>query len=358
MRVFVFAALIALSVPALAESAIPGVEIVQGAVEGYIRPEFRKFAADAKMLQTSVAALCAKPSAEALDEVRDEFRTTVLQFARVEFVRLGPLQIGDRLERLLFWPDTKGIALRQVQAALATQDATAASPETLQGKSVAMQGLVALEYLLFGTGAADLESDAGSYRCNYAAAIVTLIDGLAMTIDAEWQDGSPDGAVTHMLSPKPDADDYRSEREVLDKLAATLIHGTETIRDQRITPIVGEATGAPRPKSALFWRSGMTVPALKANFEGLRDFFVAARFPDAVKNTASWIASGALFEFEGAIEAASKIRDPIDVAVADDAQFKELRYLAIVTHSLDTLLGENLPGVLGLTTGFSLLDGD
>jgi uncharacterized protein len=358
MRVIVAAALIALSAPALAESAIPGVEIVKGAVEGYIRPEFQKFSTEATALHGSVAALCATPSAEALDEARDAFRTTVLQFARVEFVRLGPLQIGDRLERLLFWPDTKGIALKQVQAALATQDVTAASPETLQGKSVAMQGLVALEYLLFGTGAEDLESDPGVYRCNYAAAAATLVDGLAATIDAEWQDTSPNGAVAHMLAPKPDADDYRSEREVLDKLAATLIHGTETIRDQRIQPIIGQATGSPKPKSALFWRSGMTVLALEANFEGLRDFFVAARFPDAVKNTASWIASGALFEFEGAIEAASKIRDPIDVAVADAAQLKELRYLAIVTHSLDTLLGENLPGVLGLTTGFSLLDGD
>jgi predicted lipoprotein len=30
----------------------------------------------------------------------------------------------------------------------------------------------------------------------------------------------------------------------------------------------------------------------------------------------------------------------------------------IISQSLDTLLGENMPGALGLTTGFSLLDGD
>jgi predicted lipoprotein len=358
MRVLFAALLIALSAPALADSAIPTAEIVKGAVDGYIRPQFHTFATDTGVLQSDVAALCATPSAEALAAAQDEFRTTVLQFARIEFVRLGPLQVGDRLERLLFWPDKKGIALKQVQEALVAKDATAASADTLQGKSVAMQGLVALDYLLFGTGAADLGSDTGAYRCSYAAAIATLVDGLATTIDSEWQDNSPDSAVAHMQAPKPDASDYRSEREVLDKLAATLIHGTEAIRDQRIAPILGEATGSPKPKSALFWRSGMTVPTLKANFEGLRDFFVAARFPDAVKNIASWISSGALFEFEGAIKAASDIHDPIDVVVTDPDQFKELRYLAIVTHSLDTLLGENMPGALGLTTGFSLLDGD
>ncbi len=35
-----------------------------------------------------------------------------------------------------------------------------------------------------------------------------------------------------MLSPQPTYDDFRTETEVLEKLAATLIHGTETIRDQ------------------------------------------------------------------------------------------------------------------------------
>ena len=357
MRLVLAALFAGLAVPALAQSVIPHREIVEGAVDGYIRPAFAAFATEADGLHEDVAALCAVPSAEALADTQDRFRATVLGFSRIEFVRIGPLRVADRYERLLFWPDRKGIALRQVQGALAEMDPTAAAPETLQEKSVAMQGLVALEYLLFGTGSADLATGA-DYRCSYAAASSRLIAGLADTLSTEWHDDSPSGPKAALTDPKPDAEEYRTELEAQERLASTLIHGTETIRDQRIMPIVGAAQGSPRPRSALFWRSNMTVPALAANFDGLHDFFLAARYPEAVGVQNAWVANGAIFEFENAARAAAAITDPIEAAVTDPEQFDALKYMSIITGSLDHLLGENLAAMLGLAVGFSALDGD
>ncbi len=246
MRLLLAAALIAFAAPAVAQSQIPSKEIITAAIENYIRPNFHQFAEESAALETSVAALCATPSADVLTAAQDQFRSTVIAFSRVEFIRIGPLTKADRLERLLFWPDRKGIALRQVQGALAEKDETAADPATLTGKSVAMQGLVAFEYLLFGTGSEALATG-DDYRCHYARASATLIAGLAATLDQEWAD--PLGQSDHMLSPQPTYDDFRTETEVLEKLAATLIHGTETIRDQRLMPIISD--GKPKPKSAL-----------------------------------------------------------------------------------------------------------
>ncbi len=65
-----------------------------------------------------------------------------------------------------------------------------------------------------------------------------------------------------------------------------------------------------------------------------------------------------MFEFENAARAAADIVDPMEVAVKDDEQLRALRYLVIITGSLDTLLGENLAAALGLSVGFSQLDGD
>src|SRR6185312_8712350 len=112
--------------------------------------------------------------------------------------------------------------------------------------SVAMQGLGALEYVLFGTGNETLRTADGAYRCSYGASIATLVDGIAATLDAEWQDISPDGATAHMLDPKPDATDYRTPQEALEKLAGALIIGTDIVRDQRISPILGAAEGKPK----------------------------------------------------------------------------------------------------------------
>jgi predicted lipoprotein len=357
MRLLLAAALIGLALPAMAASAIPERDIIAGAVDGYVRPAFAQFAEESGSLELNVAALCATPSADTLLTARNQFRSAAIAFSRIEFIRIGPLGVGDRLERLLFWPDRKGIALRQVQAALADEDATAATPGKLADKSVAMQGLVALEYLLFGTGSDDLASDA-AYRCNYAAASAALIHGLAATLDAEWQDNSPDGIESHLLDPKPEYDDYRTATEVLEKLAATLVHGTETIRDQRLKPILGESDDTPKPRSALLWRSGMTVPALAANFAGLHDFFVAAKFTEAMGAENDWVAKGALFEFANAARAAALVADPMEQAVADPRQLQALRYLVVLTGSLDVLLGQNLAAALGLSVGFSTLDGD
>ena len=128
MRFVLAALLVGLALPAAAQSAIPSNEIIEGAIEGYIRPAFHQFAEETGSLELNLARLCEAPSADTLERARNQFKSTVIAFSRVEFLRLGPLTIADRLERLLFWPDRKGIALRQVQAALAEEDPTAADP--------------------------------------------------------------------------------------------------------------------------------------------------------------------------------------------------------------------------------------
>ena len=357
MRLLIAAAFALITVPAFADPTIPTNDIIAGAITNYIRPSFQQFETDTSALSTGMASLCATPSADALTAAQSQFKTVVLSYSRIEFMHLGPLTIGDRADRLLFWPDSKGIALKQVQQALGQKDATAASPDTLAKKSVAMQGLGALEYILFGTGNEALGAADGAYRCSYGSAVATLVNGIAATLSTEWQDKSANGPEAHMLDPKPDADDYRTQKEVLEKLSGTMVIGTETIRDQRITPIIGAASGSPKPRAALFWRSGMTVPALTANFQGLKDFFNAARFPEAVKGNL-WISNGAIFEFDNALTTLGKLTSPTDKLVTDPAAMQQLNYLVNITRVSDTLLGDNLSGALGLTLGFSQLDGD
>jgi predicted lipoprotein len=338
---------------------VPTATIINGAIDGYIRPAFKTFDGDAAALKADVATLCAAPSAPALTAAQVQFKLVVTSYSKLEFLRLGPLGVEDRAERLLFWPDTKGIALKQVQSALAAKDPAATDPKTLRKKSVAMQGLGAAEFLLFGTGSETLATGDGGYRCSFAAAVTSLVSDLAATLDTEWQDTTATGPAAAMLDPKPDAQDYRTPQEVMEKLAGSLIVGTEVIRDQRLAPVIGASEGKPKPKSALFWRSGMSVPSVAAGFAGLRGFFVAATLPETLKTLgAAWISNGALFEFDNAAMAAAKITDPIDVAVNDQRQFQALNYLVNLSRTLDTLLGENLPSALGLTTGFSQLDGD
>ncbi len=102
----------------------------------------------------------------------------------------------------------------------------------------------------------------------------------------------------------------------------------------------------------------MTAPALSANFTGLHEYFVAAKYPEAIGAANSWVANSAVFELENAIHAAGVIVSPIEQAVLDPEQLQALKYMVIITGSLDTILGQNLAAALGLSVGFSALDGD
>jgi uncharacterized protein len=362
MRIVLAGLLSLLTIPALAQSlTVPPEPIIHGALNTYLRPGFQAFATATQTFKSSAMTLCDTPSAASLTTAQAQFKSTALAYAHVEFARFGPLDVADRADRILFWPDPKGIALHQVQGALAGKDATVLAPQTLAPKSVAMQGLVAAEYLLFGTGADGLASPSAdaTFRCGYIRSITTLIDGLASTIEAGWRDDSATGAAAQMLDPKPQGQEYRSATEVVQKLVQALSVGTDTIRDQRVSPILGAAEGVPKPRSALFWRSGLTAPFLAADFAGLRDLFEGSALADALAQAGSASTSNSIrFEFDTAAKAASLIASPIEIAVADPAQFAQLKELVFVTRSLGTLLSQNLTDALGLTNGFSLLDGD
>ena len=61
-------------------------------------------------------------------------------------IHFGPLVQANRYERLAFWPDTRGVMPRQVQAAIAAQDPEADQARRYGRAQRALQGLPALEY--------------------------------------------------------------------------------------------------------------------------------------------------------------------------------------------------------------------
>ncbi len=357
MRLLLALVLVLGAAPVMAQEQKPTAEqVVSLAITEAIRPGFTQYAEETASLKTEVDTLCGMPSEVALETVRGQFKAVVTAWSRIELYRLGPLMTDNRHDKILFWPDRKGIALKQVQAILAEPDWDAFDAETLAGKSVAVQGLGALEYLLFGTDSERLATIEADFRCNYALAISTLLSDTATELSAEWND--PEGFSKRLLAPSAADPDYRSFREVAEALTGVLAHGVEAIRDQRLLPFLGRDGAAPKPKSALFWRSGMTVPSINANFEGLRALLEKSRIAEATAAENLWVGNSAAFEFGNAARAGKVVTQPVEQALADPKQKKALDYMVIVTQSLGTILGENLAAALGLSVGFSSLDGD
>lgn len=355
MRLLIAMLLFLGAAPAMAQELTTSA-VMANAVEQVIRPGFTELRNEAHGLVDAMGALCADPSADAQALAQDRFGRTATAYGRVEFIRIGPLMEDNRSDRLLFWPDRKGIALRQVQAILADEDETATSLDTLRGKSVAVQGLTALEFVLFGTGAEALAGAEGAFRCRYGAAIAGNLAAIADELAAGWY--APDGTAAHLMAPSAAYADYRTETEALEALVGLISHGVEGLRDTRINPFIAQGERAAAPKQALFWRSGLTMAVARANVEGLEKLFTVSGMALVGGAAESGLDNSVRFEFANAKRAISLVTGPVDEAVADPKQAQALAYLVIVTQSLQTLVGEQLSAALGLSVGFSSLDGD
>lgn len=356
MRVWLALLVGLMATPALAQLHPTGRTVITQAVEDAIKPGFAGFAEAARDMRLAMGGLCDEPSAAGLDEAQEQFKAVVIAWSRIENYRFGPLMKDNRSDRILFWPDRKGIALKQVQAILATKDASAIDVATLKGKSVAVQGLGALEFVLFGTGAETLTAPEGDFRCDYGNAIAGAVSDVAAEMSVEWYDAP--GIATRMIRPSEADADYRSNDEVLTELVGVMAHGVEAIRDQRILPFLGRDGEAPKPKSALFWRSGMTVPTIANSFFGLRMLLNNSAIWQYTPTVQFWIGQDALAEFDKVEVEVAKLTGTVEEAVNDPVQKAALEAIVGSSQVLGKLTGEDLPAALGLSVGFSSLDGD
>jgi predicted lipoprotein len=329
---------------------------IKQAVDGFIRPAYATLAQKADGERQAVAELCATPSQAALDNARAAFVDVVKAWSAVETIRIGPITEQNRLERFLYWPDRKGIGLRQVQTAIAAEDGSASDAKSLAGKSVAMQGLGALEFVLFGTGSEDLLSNSKPYRCAFGSAIVQNLTTIAVDVSTEW--AKPDGFADQWINPGPEDPLYRSEKEAATDFIDTFVQGLELVRDVRVNGFLGDDAGGDKPRQAIFWRSNATVPALAANLEGLKRHFDASGLAGRLKDDNAFMGGSIDFEFSNAAKALAGLDAPIADLLKDDTARQKLAYFRLVTSSLSDLFGTQLSGALGLTAGFSSLDGD
>ncbi|UDL92333.1 peptidase M75, Imelysin [Mesorhizobium sp. PAMC28654] len=339
-----------------AAAAVKATDVIQRAVDGFVRPAYASLHDRAGKLTKAMQALCKAPSQEDLDAARAEFSTTVKAWSSAEIIRFGPIVENNRLERMLFWPDRKSIGLKQVQAALSDKDSTATDATQLAGKSVAMQGLGALEFVLFGDGAGQLASKEEPYRCAYGAAVAANVETMAADVSAAWN--KPDGFAALWANPGPKNPLYRDGTEAVTELVGVFINELKMVRDVRLKGFFGANPGVDKPKQAIYWRSENTTASLAGNLMGVDALFQASQIGDALPPDTRWMAETIHIQLVNGIATAKAVKGPIDKALAAPEQREKLEHFALITSSLSTLFGTRLTSEFGLTAGFSSLDGD
>jgi predicted lipoprotein len=223
-------------------------------------------------------------------------------------------------------------------------------------KSVAVQGLPALEYVLYGTGADELQGGAPNYRCRAGEAMAGNIANVARTLTEAWD--APDGVQSDWKEPGPDNGIYRDAEEATIGLLGVVVHGVEHIRDHRIKRFYWPLRNVNKPKMAIYHRSDNTFRSIAVNLEGLQTIWVESGMQGFVKGDASAVNNNITFDFKTAIETARALDYPIAEILGDDKLRLKLDYLELLLADLQSRLNTEYGGAIGLAAGFSFSDGD
>ena len=343
---------------ARAQPALPA-DLGARVAEAYARPAFDRLREAAGRMEDALRAVCQAGAGDAAPRraaASEAFGALARAWAGVEFLRFGPLVQGNRYERLAFWPDPRGVVLRQVQEALARRDQALLAPGALAARSVALQGLPALEFVLYrddgllqaGAAAPD------AYACGYARAVAANVSTLSAELAQAWSARGDFGV--QFTSPGPSRELYRNTQEVAAETVKALSTGLQFARDVKLLPVLGASAAEARPRRAAFWRSGQSVATLDAGLAGQQA--LAGLLARMLPADARWSGETARDEIGRARQALADAGAPIEQAAAESPGRPALALAALILKNAKDIVDQDLAAALGVTIGFNALDGD
>ncbi len=332
-------------------------------LEIHIQPGYDKFAGTAAALKSSLEAACKQRDAKSGEAAKAAFRDAVLAWSRVEHLRFGPATDANRFERVVFWPDRQKIGERQVAQILAKKDETALVAADLHAKSVAVQGLTALEVVLYAKSSGDVLADTpdAKFACGYAVAIAGNLATIGRDIAADWANGGRFAEI--WLKPSDQNPLFKDSSGPTNLLLNAYKFGINNPREIKLLPSLGlkrAGVGGPfAPKSRPpFELSCLSLPSMIANTEGVLHLYekggfaerLAVNEPPSDKLIRSALAS---------VIAGMREMEPGCVTAFNDKA--SMDKLALVREPFVSALlagGEALATESGMVLGFTDDDGD
>jgi uncharacterized protein len=334
--------------------------VLEGLLRSHIAPRTKAFADAAQGLVPALDKLAAQPDEASLKAAREAYHGAMQAWAGVQHLRPGPLLLELRADRIAFWPDKRSVGPRQLGQLLTAQDAAVLAPGGIAKQSAAVQGLPALERLLFDDGvkAASFAGEAGAYRGKLAAAVGRNLAQLATEARDGWATLGP-----ALLTGTETTPVGKGPGEALTNLFLSLVTAVQIVVDQKLLIPLGASAAEAKPALAEAARSARSLKQIAANLAAIRAMLtgesggpglVALADEPARKNITDKLTKA----FDAAAAALSAVPEPLDQAVADPRKRPKAEAAFRAAKALQTVVTRDLPALIGVTIGFNELDGD
>jgi len=343
--------------PTAASSRPELLAVVAASIDQHILPSHAALKDSTQELHADLKEWCANGggSGPARTAVHQSFERSVRSWAAISFLRFGPARKNSRQQRLGFFPDPRGVTLRQLGAVLKRKDPKLLEPGALARQSAALQGFPALEALLFQHESVEPDP----YACDLAVAISANAATLAQELADEWT--GDQGWRGLMLTPGPHNPVYKTDEEAAGELVKALLTGLQILRDQGFEAMLVAAEKGRDRMGLAFERSGLARAFLLETARSCAALVEKLQLGDFVKANPQttwmdrWI-KNALRNLQSDIEAMPMTAAAV---ISTPAQGTNLvRRGRFYSNGLRQIIGRQVAPTAGLTLGFNELDGD
>ena len=338
--------------------------MVTSAVDNTIVPAYQFFADVSGKTTAAIAEWCDHPSPATQEAARKSFHGNVHAWARIQHIRFGPARTNNRWQRIAFLPDPRGVVRRQVAKVLAEHPQNLLTVEAIAEQSAALQGLPALELVLFAATKAEAY-DAQTYQCRLAKAISGHVTKLANEMASDW-DG-PAGWRHRLFTAGPGNKDYQSPNEAASELVRTLLTGLQLVREEMLLVWLKAAEAKMAWAGLPFEKSGQARDVVATSVVALRNLHNALHLDRVISEigakdkSKAWM-KGWIAKAYGDLEHDAKTMvlpaKNSAAEIASDYNLMALRRSRININALRQLIGREIAPASALTIGFNELDGD
>ena len=329
------------------------VEINRDIALNHIAPGYNKFASATERMNNIISSFVDKEAD--ITSLRAVFGEVMDAWMAIQHLRFGPAQVQARAYRIQFWPDTRNRVGRQLGSVLASERTDLVSdPAAMANSSVALQGLPALERLLY-----EIELTPESYAIQLAKAITANLQTIATSLTTNW---APGGEWSERLYlTKQDSKSFPTAAHATSTLLLAMTTQLEFIVDKKINLPLGGETGNHRLRLAESWRSSRSLRNIRLNIVALINLFEQGegRFRRLIENTGNEsIAESVSSALHSGLRTIELLPENFDSSIGDTEFQAKLKSVGNDLVRTQIAMSRDIAPALGIILGFNSLDGD
>lgn len=342
----------------------PEQQILNDTGQQVILPLHEAFLADSLSLSQASVQYCAlsERSEQDFAALKGRWIAAMNGWEAIQSFQFGPVTEDNQAWKIQFWPDKKNLISRKTEQFVKRDSEITLN--ALQNASVVIQGLSAIEYLLYDTPADLLRKPppSGLRYCQHLQAAAENVYHVADFLYTSWQPAAGNYLKT-WTRPGPKNLSYPDEQAAIAAIIETLVYGLERVkRDKLERPLALLDQGQVNTYLLEWWRSKQSREAILINLHSLQLLFNADAGTGLAELLKHHDGEALATDINNNFDRAVSVTASIEGSLFDNHGDSDTQLAIIQLHGLlGKLLAafkRELPAKLGITLGFNSNDGD